>query len=580
MARVNNQNQPYHVVVCGGGLAGLTLSLQLKKLRPELQVTVIEKTTRPLPDAAHKVGESTVEIGAHYFGEVLGLKSYLQQHQMPKLGLRYFYGGGKLPLEQRPELGTSMYSPVPSYQLDRGTFESDLREMALKAGIQLLEGASLEDIQFAEIGEKHQVNYSLNGKSGSVSANWVVDAMGRRRYLQTKFGLKKESLHSASAVWFRIEGQVSVNDLVPASNTDWHQRNIEDRYLSTNHLMGHGYWVWLIPLATGNTSIGIVTQNDIHDFAAYSRSYETSFQWLQTHEPQLAKHLEEQGPIDFRKIKNYSYGSEQLFSENRWSCVGEAGLFSDPFYSPGSDTIAITNTYTCNLILSDMNGTFSKEMVDLLNHEVLDVRFPDQLSYFINGYHTFGNTAVAATKFLWDTIYYWRVYSHPFLCGFMGDTEFIRMYAEKVKQLSVVNRALQAEFRTWAEATEDAHHFEFCNLAIKRLFIESAIGLMTRPKKEDYHRYLDEQLAFFTQISEALRANAAGRSDLKAFEPFHAFYGPISEAEKKKNRTNQRIAKIGNGALLYSFRAFYLRLFVQGKNQVHGRSFLRMLYSE
>lgn len=574
------ESSDFHVVICGGGLAGLTLSLQLKRLRPHLQVTVLEKTTRPLPDAAHKVGESTVEIGAHYFGEVLGLRSYLKQHQLPKLGLRYFYGGGKLPFHLRPELGTSMYSPVPSYQLDRGTFETDLRQMAQKAGVQLIEGASLEDIVFAENAEKHQVRYSLNGQTESLSANWVIDAMGRRRYLQTKFGLKKESPHTASSVWFRWEGQLSVNELVPASKTAWQQRNVEDRYLSTNHLMGRGYWVWLIPLASGNTSIGIVTQNDIHDFAAYSRSYDTSFQWLEEHEPELAQKLKGKQPLDFRKIKNYSYNSAQLFSANRWTCVGEAGIFSDPFYSPGSDTIAITNTFTCNLILADMEGKLSTDMVELLNHEVLEVRFPDQLSYFINGYHTFGNTPVAATKFLWDTIYYWRVYSHPFLCGFMNDADFVRMYAEKVKKLSVINRALQAEFRLWAEATEDAHHFEFCNLAQKRLFIESAIGLMTRPKKEDYGLYLDEQIAFFSQMSEAIRSFERKGTEQEGFTPFRSFHGAISEAEQRKNRINERIARIGNGALLYAFRSAYLNVFVRGRSKVHGRSLLKMLYSE
>ena len=117
----------FSVVICGGGLAGLTLALQLKRLDRTVHVTVIEKTARPLPDAAHKVGESTVEIGAHYLSHVLGLKSYLEKHQLPKLGLRYFYGSGTTPLQERPELGPSMYSPVPSYQLDRGSMENDLR---------------------------------------------------------------------------------------------------------------------------------------------------------------------------------------------------------------------------------------------------------------------------------------------------------------------------------------------------------------------------------------------------------------------------------------------------------------------
>jgi len=570
----------FHVVICGGGLAGLTLALQLKRLQSKLEVTVLEKTTRPLPDAAHKVGESTVEIGAHYFSNVLGLKTYLEKRQLPKLGLRYFYGSGKLSIEDRPELGPSMYSPVPSYQLDRGTFETDLRQMAQDAGVNLLEGASLDGIEFSESGDKHTITYSLNGNTQSIAANWVVDAMGRRRYLQTKFGLKKDSPHSASSVWFRMEGKVSVNDLVPTSNVEWHQRNIEDRYYSTNHLMGRGYWVWLIPLASGNTSIGIVTQNDIHDFATHSRSYETSFQWLEEYEPILAKYLKGKEPLDFRKIKNYSYASTQLFSENRWACVGEAGVFSDPFYSPGSDMIALTNTYTSNLILADFHGELTNEKVALLNQEILDIRFPDQLSYFINGYHTFGTTQVAATKFLWDTIYYWRVYSHPFLCGFLSDFEFIRMYSEKLKKLSAINRELQSEFRKWAERTETEEHFEFCDLAQKRLFIESAIGLMTRPKKVNYSQYLDEQIAFFTQMSQALKAKAEGRDEQIGFAPFRSFFGPISEKEKRKNRINRRIARIRNGALLYRFRSVYLRYFVANKPTVRLRGMLQMLYSE
>ncbi|MGB1316651.1 MAG: NAD(P)/FAD-dependent oxidoreductase, partial [Flavobacteriales bacterium] len=329
-------SEQYTVVICGGGLAGLTLSLQLKNEHPSASITVIEKTTRPLPEAAHKVGESTVEIGAHYLSSVLGLKDYLEEKHLPKLGLRYFYGDTSKPFETRPELGPSMFSPVPTYQLDRGILENDLREMALESGVELLEGASLKGVSISNGRESNSVAYLLNNEEKTIEANWVVDAMGRRRYLQSKLGLKKESPHSASSVWFRMDGEITVDDLVPKSNKEWHHRNIEDRYYSTNHLMGIGYWVWLIPLSSGATSIGIVTQNDIHNFSAYSRNYETSLEWLKKNEPQLAEHLKGKEPLDFRKIKNYSYGSEQLFSEDGWSCVGEAGIFSDPFYSPGS----------------------------------------------------------------------------------------------------------------------------------------------------------------------------------------------------------------------------------------------------
>src|SRR6478752_2757229 len=63
----------YDVAILGGGLAGLTLALQIKKSRPATRILVIDKQTHPVPEAAHKVGESTVEIAAHYLRDILGL---------------------------------------------------------------------------------------------------------------------------------------------------------------------------------------------------------------------------------------------------------------------------------------------------------------------------------------------------------------------------------------------------------------------------------------------------------------------------------------------------------------------------
>ena len=62
------------VVICGGGLAGLTLARQLRRAFPDLGIVQIERTARPLPEAAHKVGESSVELACQYF-ESLGLKN-------------------------------------------------------------------------------------------------------------------------------------------------------------------------------------------------------------------------------------------------------------------------------------------------------------------------------------------------------------------------------------------------------------------------------------------------------------------------------------------------------------------------
>lgn len=78
------------VTILGGGLAGLTLAIQLRQQDPTIRVTVIERREHPVREAAFKVGESTVEVGAHYFAEVLGFREHLETEQVRKYGLRYF----------------------------------------------------------------------------------------------------------------------------------------------------------------------------------------------------------------------------------------------------------------------------------------------------------------------------------------------------------------------------------------------------------------------------------------------------------------------------------------------------------
>ena len=82
------------VVIIGGGLAGLSLAIQLKNKSANTRITVLEKASFPRPDAALKVGESTVEVGSHYFENILGLKNILDQ-EIRKLGLRFFFSDRK-----------------------------------------------------------------------------------------------------------------------------------------------------------------------------------------------------------------------------------------------------------------------------------------------------------------------------------------------------------------------------------------------------------------------------------------------------------------------------------------------------
>lgn len=108
----NNQNASVDIVVCGTGLAGLTLARQITQEVPEASLLLVEGLGDKSRTRAIQVGESTTEVSAHYLANVVGLRDYLETSHYRKWGLRFFFGSGTTPLQDRPEMGTSHASPL------------------------------------------------------------------------------------------------------------------------------------------------------------------------------------------------------------------------------------------------------------------------------------------------------------------------------------------------------------------------------------------------------------------------------------------------------------------------------------
>ncbi len=443
--------EEYDIAILGGGIAGLTLALQIKKARPATSILVVEKQEHPVPEAAHKVGESTVEIQAYYLRNVLGLQEHLQTQQLPKYGLRLFFSqDDNRDIARRVELGHAVLPPqrVSTYQLDRGRLENELGRIIRQEGIVFYDASKVQRIDLQPANEFHQISILHLDGVRDVQTRWVVDASGRNTLLQRQLGLAKKVGHQANAVWFRLGYRIDVNQW--SNDETWHQRIREgQRFLSTNHLMGPGYWVWIIPLASDSTSVGIVSDANIHSFDEMNR-FERALDWLREHEPQCAADIEmHQDKLqDFRVMKNYSYGCEQVFSDERWCLIGEAGVSLDPLYSPGGDLMAIANSLAGDLITNALDGEDVEDRAAI--HNQLFLLFANSwLSTYEHQYPLMGNAQIMIAKVIWDTAVYWAV---PGLLYFHDKIRRIADSPSVIMQLarfSVLSEHVQAFFRDW-----------------------------------------------------------------------------------------------------------------------------------
>jgi len=495
------------VIIVGGGLAGLTLALQLRRELPDAAITVLEKLRHPVPPAIHKIGESSVEIAAHYFDTVLGLRDHLLGEQLKKFGFRFFFSEGRQDIDRVTELGASRYLATPSYQIDRGLFENFLGRHAREHGIRFVDGCTVREIEVGQDGATHQVSFETGAGPARLTARWLVDASGRSALLKKRLGLSKPSPHNANAVWFRIGARIKVDEW--SDDPAWRGRcDPAARWLSTNHLVGRGYWVWLIPLSSGSHSIGIVADAKTHPIEEMN-TFERAMDWLRRYQPRLAAELEGKRDLvqDFVFFRRFSYGCKQLFSRDRWAITGEAGVFLDPFYSPGSDFIAIANTYITDLVVRDLAGEAIGTRAAIYG-QFFESFYESTLTLYLGMYDLFGDPEVLPVKVLWDYTYYWGVLCQLFFQRRLTDIQALGRLRGELMASKELNRLMQALFRDWSRLSRHDSGPGLLDQAALPWFAELNRGLADRLDDEGFHQRMLQTTAQLKSLARQVVARA------------------------------------------------------------------------
>ena len=392
----------YDVVILGGAFSGASAAILLRREAPELRVLIVEKAEA----FDEKVGEATTEMSAMFITRRLAMWHHLEAEHLPKEGLRYWFSNEKVTGHgNASEAGGFLRSSVPSFQLRRDTLDEYLLATAVAEGAELLRPAKALGVDLGDF--DHQLKVEAAGEVREIRCRWILDATGRVNFIGRKLGLiDRVDAHPTAAVWCRWKNVRHIDDIA-ARQGALATRNIGSRRLSTNHYMGFGYWIWVIPLGNGETSIGVVfdkrlvdlhqSKNRADDFIAFLKAIPALAELIDGATPRLD---------DLRFYSHLPYVTRQYMG-NGWALLGDAAAFLDPYYSPGLDHAAFSVEATVEIIrkaaagedvaerIAEHNATFVRSY-----HRFFEAAYRDK-------YYYMGEADLLAASFLLDTAHYY-----------------------------------------------------------------------------------------------------------------------------------------------------------------------------
>jgi len=391
----------FDVVILGGAFSGASAAILLRREHPELRVLVVEKAVA----FDEKVGEATTEMSAMFLTRRLAMWHHLEAEQLPKEGLRYWFSNARVTGHANAsESGGFIRSTVPAFQLRRDALDEHLLATAVSEGAELWRPAKVRDVVVGDF--DHRVVVELGDEVREVTCRWLLDATGRVTFLGRRLGLiERNDEHPTAAIWCRWKNVRHIDDL--AARGGFAAGNVSSRRLATNHYMGPGYWIWVIPLGNGETSIGVVfdkrivelhhSKNRADDFVAFLKAIPALAEILVGAEPRFD---------DLRFYSHLPYASKQYMGRG-WSLLGDAAAFLDPYYSPGLDHAVFTVEATVEIIGKHAMG------------ENVDARIAEHNETFVRSYWRFfraaykdkyyymGESDLLSASFLIDTAQYY-----------------------------------------------------------------------------------------------------------------------------------------------------------------------------
>ncbi|MES2996955.1 MAG: NAD(P)/FAD-dependent oxidoreductase [Verrucomicrobiota bacterium] len=301
----------WDVIVIGGGPAGSTAATVLAQAGK--RVLVLEKEKFP----RFHIGESLLPYNMRIFEEIgvagkIGAAGFVK-----KRGAQFLMGDGSR--TNRLDFSRGSFTECPaSFQVERAVFDKILLDHSRSCGAEVCEESLVTRQETTASG----VTVTCRGEAGmerTETADYLIDASGLGNFTATRDGLRNYyDEHRKLAVFAHYEGVE-----MPGGEQEGDILVIRRK----------NSWYWMIPLAGGKTSVGLVM--DQADFKRDGRKPAELFAAINAETPAVAnrmKNARQAGEI--RVVTDFSYTNRSLVAP-RLVRVGDAAGFIDPVFSSG-----------------------------------------------------------------------------------------------------------------------------------------------------------------------------------------------------------------------------------------------------
>lgn len=460
----NTQAQTYDVVIMGAGIAGICQARHLLLNIPGIKIALVDPRSENRTDRDMKVGESTVEISTLMICKELGLYDYMIENHPPKFGLNFHWPKDPAQTANTDDyyhLWATRQPPLASVMIHRAKFERDVLKMNQEMGATFYNGRVV-DVDLTSGDELNTVQVKLGDQQLQLKAKHIIDAAGRKFIIGRKIDnllLGAENLYGVNngSAWMRVRNvdrSIFHSGHDPANATCSH-------YYATNHWMGHGHWVWMIPTDTQSLelSIGLVHHHDIIP-AVSVNTKEKFFAFLQANHNVVYQLLKSGEEVDFHYLPRLAHKSKQVYSQDNWYVLGDAAAMFDPFYSMGMTMMSFQIENITEIIRAKLAGEADAERKRTVYNNFA-INMISRNNHLVSHHEKqLGNASIMSWRIFLENMWWFGILIPMYIGKWHLDLGFLNKFGKQGRG-AVVAETLEEAYKLFNQLLEKKHNLGF-----------------------------------------------------------------------------------------------------------------------